>query len=253
MFRRFANLIRGFFNGIASGFEKRNPELLLENAKEDLRKNVINMRNGRAQLAAQSASLQRQIAESRVRERELEGRVQVFLDAGKDEQAGDAALELQTVKDDLAKNTDQLNQNESAYKEFTAMCATTEKELTRKIQEYARMISEAKAKEAAAEAAEFIAGTISSTSGTGENLDRLRTVVTEKLDSASGRLRAAQDTSGFSNVKAMQEERQLKAAAALASFKAAKGMQAAPGTAAPAKPEATKPTMAAPSQTSESA
>ncbi len=243
MFSRFANLIRGFFNAIASGFEKRNPELLLENAKEDLRKNVIAMRNGRAQLAAQSASLQRQIAEMKIRERELEGRVQVFLDAGKDEQAGDAALELQTIKDDLAKNTDQLTQNEAAYKEFTAMCATTEKELMRKIQEYGRMISEAKAKEAAAEAAEFISGAISNTTGAGDNLDRLKTVVTEKLDSASGRLRAAQDTTGFANVKAMQEERQLRASAALASFKAAKGLKPA-ATNAAAKPEATKPTMA---------
>lgn len=242
MFQRFANLIRGFFNGLASGFEKRNPELLLENAKEDLRKNVINMRNGRAQLAAQSASLQRQIAEEKIRERELEGRVQVFLDAGKEEQAGDAALELQTIKDDLAKNQDQLAQNETAYKEFTAMCATTEKELTRKIQEYARMISEAKAKEAAAEAAEFIAGTISSTSASGENLDRLKNVVNEKLDSASGRLRAAQDTSGFSNIKAMQEERQLRSQAALASFKAARGLKST--TTPTAATEAAKPTMA---------
>jgi phage shock protein A len=250
MFQRFANLIRGFFNGIASGFEKRNPELLLENAKEDLRKNVIAMRNGRAQLAAQSASLQRQVAEGKIRERELEGRVQVFLDAGKDEQAGDAALELQTIKDDLTKNNDQLAQNESAYKEFTAMCATTEKELMRKIQEYGRMISEAKAKEAAAEAAEFISGTISSTAGSGDNLDRLKTVVTERLDHASGRLRAAQDTSGFSNVKAMQEERQLRASAALASFKAAKGMKAgAPATpAVPEKVDAAKPPMSAPSE-----
>jgi len=246
MFQRFTNLVRGFFNAIASGFEKRNPELLLENAKEDLRKNVIAMRNGRAQLAAQSASLQRQIAEMKIRERELEGRVQVFIDAGKDEQAGDAALELQTIKDDLAKNTDQLTQNEAAYKEFTTMCATTEKELMRKIQEYGRMISEAKAKEAAAEAAEFISGAISNTTGAGDNLDRLKNVVTEKLDSATGRLRAAQDTSGFANVKAMQEERQLRASAALASFKAAKGLKAA--TTAPGKTEVAKPTM-----TSESA
>ncbi len=241
MFQRFTNLIRGFFNSIASGFEKRNPELLLENAKEDLRKNVIAMRNGRAQLAAQSASLQRQLAEQKMRERELEGRVQVFLDAGKEEQAGDAALELQTIKDDIAKNSDQLAQNENAYKEFTAMCATTEKELTRKIQEYARMISEAKAKEAAAEAAEFISGAITSTSASGENLDRLKNVVTEKLDTASGRLRAAQDTTGFSNIKAMQEERQLRSQAALASFKAARGLKS---TATPAAPtEAAKPTM----------
>ncbi len=243
MFRRFANLIRGFFNGIASGFEKRNPELLLENAKEDLRKNVIAMRNGRAQLAAQSASLQRQISEMRIRERELESRVQLFLDGGKEEQAGDAALELQAVKDDLAKNTDQLTQNEAAYKEFTAMCATTEKELMRKIQEYGRMISEAKAKEAAAEAAEFISGAISNTAGSGENLDRLKNVVTEKLDTASGRLRAAQDTSGFANVKAMQEERQLRASAALASFKAAKGIKTTASAPAQEKPEAAKPTM----------
>ena len=76
------------------------------------------------------------------------------------------------------------------------------------------------------------------------NLDRLKTVVTEKLDTASGRLRAAQDTSGFANVKAMQEERQLRASAALASFKAAKGLKPAATSAAPAKTETAKPTMA---------
>ena len=242
MFSRITNLIRGFFNKVASGIENRNPELLLENAKEDLRKNVIAMRNGRTQLAAQSASLQRQIAEGKVRERELEGRIQVLIDGGREEQAGEGALELQGVKDDRERNEQQLQQNEQAYKEFTAMCATTEKELTRKIQEYARMISEAKAKEAAAEAAEFIAGTISSTSQSGENLDRLKNVVTGKLDTATGRLRAAQDTSGFSNIKAMQEERELKAKAALANFKAAKGLKtAAPAAAKPV--EAAKPPM----------
>ena len=104
MFSRLANLVRGFFNKLASGIESRNPELLLENAKEDLRKNVIAMRNGRAQLAAQSASLQRQIAEEKVRERELEGRVSILIDGGREEQAGEVALELQTVRDDLQRN-----------------------------------------------------------------------------------------------------------------------------------------------------
>jgi hypothetical protein len=57
-------------------------------------------------------------------------------------------------------------------------------------------------------------------------------------------LRAAQDTSGFTNVKAMQEERQLRASAALASFKAAKGLKAAPTTAPVAeKTESAKPSM----------
>jgi hypothetical protein len=110
------------------------------------------------------------------------------------------------------------------------------------------MISEAKAKEAAAEAAEFISGAISNTSGAGDNLDRLKTVVTEKLDNASGRLRAAQDTSGFANVKAMQEERQLRASAALASFKAAKGLKTETPAAAAAKAESAKPTMTSASE-----
>ena len=40
MFRRIANLIKGFFGLFVSGLEKRNPEALLEVEKENLRKQI---------------------------------------------------------------------------------------------------------------------------------------------------------------------------------------------------------------------
>ncbi len=48
MFARLANLIRGFFGLFVSGLENKNPEALLENEKENLRKQIAKYNQGLA-------------------------------------------------------------------------------------------------------------------------------------------------------------------------------------------------------------
>jgi hypothetical protein len=48
MFKRIANLFKGFLGLFVSGLEKANPEALLEVEKENLRKQIANYNQGLA-------------------------------------------------------------------------------------------------------------------------------------------------------------------------------------------------------------
>jgi phage shock protein A len=228
LFTRLYNQIRGRFSLFFSSLEFRNPEVLLENAKEDLKKNRVRMQSGVAQMAAVSERLRRQIADGERRKQDLEGRIMVMYNSGKEEIAAELAAQLQEVEGDLAENKAEFEANETAYKEFVATCQTVEKETRKKIEKLTAAMSKAKAKEAMADVAEMLSGSVSQQSASLDNMQRLEEVVTEKLDKASGRVRAAQDTSQFSDIKLRQQEQDIAKKAALASFLARKNIAMAP-------------------------
>lgn len=211
-----------------SSLEFRNPEVLLENAKEDLKANRARMQNGVAQMAAVSERLKRQLADGERRKLDLEGRVLVMYNAGKEELAAELAEQLQQVEADLAENRAEFEANESGYKEFVGACQTVEKETRRKIEKLTASLSKAKAKEAMADVSEMLAGSVTTQSASLENMSRLEEVVTGKLDKASGRLRAAQDSSQFTDIKLKQQEQEISKKAALANFLARKNIAMAP-------------------------
>lgn len=239
LFSRIYNQIRGRISLFFSSLEFRNPEVLLENAKEDLKANRIRMQNGVAQMAAVSERLKRQLADGERRKQDLEGRVMVMYNAGKEDLAAELAEQLQQVENDLGENRAEFDHNEQAYKEFVGACQTVEKETRKKIEKLTASLSKAKAKEAMADVSEMLAGTVSQQSSSLENMSRLEEVVTEKLDKASGRLRASQDTSQFTDIKLKQQEQEISKKAALANFLARKNIAMAPkegAAAAPATP-----------------
>src|SRR6185369_14992729 len=61
MFRRIANLIRGFFSLFIGGIERQNPEALLEVEKENLRKQIANYNQGLAAHAGLCERLMTQV------------------------------------------------------------------------------------------------------------------------------------------------------------------------------------------------
>ncbi|BET67147.1 hypothetical protein ASA1KI_20650 [Opitutales bacterium ASA1] len=240
LFVRLYNQVRGRVSLFFSSLEFRNPEVLLENAKEDLKTNRVRMQNGVAQMATVSERLKRQIADGERRKQDLEGRVMVMYNAGKEELAAELAEQLQQVENDLAENQAEFDANENAYKEFVAACQTVEKETRKKIEKLTASLSKAKAKEAMADVSEMISGTVTKQSASLENMSRLEGVVTEKLDKASGRLRAAQDSTQFTDIKLKQQEQEISKKAALANFLARKNVAMAPKEGAAAAPVATE-------------
>lgn len=240
LFSRLYNQIRGRFSLFFSSLEFRNPEVLLENAKEDLKSNRVRMQSGVASMAAVSERLRRQIADGERRKQDLEGRIMVMYNSGKEELAAELAGQLQEVEADLTENQTEFDHNESAYKEFVAACQTAEKETRKKIEKLTASLSKAKAKEAMADVSEMLSGSITQQSASLDNMQRLEEVVNEKLDKASGRVRAAQDSSQFTDIKVRQQEAEVAKKAALANFLARKGVAMTPkaseSAAAPATP-----------------
>ncbi len=234
MFRRFANLIRGFFGLFVSGLEKANPEALLEVEQENLRKQVAQYNQGLAGHAGLAERLMSQVRKLETDERDLRARTAANLKVGNREAAGQMALRLQTVQRELVENRAQLEQAEKTYKELVTARDVAINAARQKIEGLKRDLSELKVKKAMAELTEMASGMVSSIGGSGDTLDRLHNMVQEEKEKASGRLRVAKDSMNLADVQLKEAEQKALADQALADFAAAEGIVMEGGAAAPA-------------------
>src|SRR5215216_1084059 len=108
MFRRIANLFRGFLGLFVSGMERRNPEALLEVERENLRTQIAQYNQGLAAHAGMAERLITQVKRLEQQEQELRARNK--------ELAGQLALQLQTVSRELTENRQQATQADETYK-----------------------------------------------------------------------------------------------------------------------------------------
>ncbi|MEA2414061.1 MAG: hypothetical protein QOI58_718, partial [Thermoanaerobaculia bacterium] len=104
MFRRIANLFRGFLSLFIGGIERQNPEALLEVEKQNIRKQIANYNQGLAAHAGLCERLMTQVKRLEQEERELRAKTAANLRAGNRELASQQALRLQTVQRELVEN-----------------------------------------------------------------------------------------------------------------------------------------------------
>src|SRR5689334_22672774 len=104
MFRRIANLIKGFLSLFISGLEMQNPEAVLEAEKENLRKQIAQYNQGLASHAGLCERLMSQVKQLENEERDLRAKTTANLTAGNREVAAQYALRLQTVQRELEEN-----------------------------------------------------------------------------------------------------------------------------------------------------
>src|SRR5688572_27903073 len=116
MFSRIANLFRGFLSLFVSGIEKRNPEALLEVERENLRTQIARYNDGLASHAGLCERLITQVKRLEAEEKDLRARTSANLRAGNKDLAGQLALRLQSVTQQLAENRTQMQQAEETYK-----------------------------------------------------------------------------------------------------------------------------------------
>src|SRR5215475_6076766 len=186
MFQRLANLIRGFFGLFISGLEKQNPEALLEVETENLRKQIAQYNQGLASHAGLCERLMSQVKKLETEERDLRAKTSANLRAGNRTAAGQYALRLQTVTQDLEENRKQLEQAEATYKELVKARDVAVNSAKSKIEALKNSISDLKIKRATAELTEMASGMISSMGGAGETLDRLHEIVEDERQKAAG-------------------------------------------------------------------
>jgi phage shock protein A len=230
MWKRFSNLIRGFFGLFISGLEKQNPEALLEVETENLRKQVAQYNQGLASHAGLCESLMSQVRKLEGEERDLKAKTSANLRAGNRNAAAQYALRLQTVSRELEENRRQLEQAETTYKDLLKARDVAVSSARAKIESLKSGISDLKMKRAMAELTEMASGMISTIGGSGDTLDRLQGMVEEERTKAAGRARVARDSMDMSTIQLKESEQNALADQALADFAAKEGIALDPAT-----------------------
>lgn len=236
MFKRIANLIRGFFGLFVSGMERQNPQALLEVEKENLRKQIANYNQGLQAHAGLCERLMTQVRRLETEERDLRAKTTANLRAGNREAASNHALRLQSVQRELVENRTQLEQAETTYKELIKARDVSVRAAQAKIDALKSSLSDLQVKKATAELTEMASGMITSIGGSGDTLDRLHTMVEEEREKAAGRARIARDSLNTTDFQMKEEEQKALADQALADFAAKEGLSLDSGMDNPAVP-----------------
>ncbi|HJY84481.1 MAG TPA: PspA/IM30 family protein [Candidatus Binatia bacterium] len=242
MFGRLRTLLRGFLSLFITGLEKANPKILIEAERENLRHQIARFNENLASHAGFCERLMRQIKAQEAQERELAAKVAAHLKAGNREPAGQYALQLKNLKEQLEENRGQLEDAEKTYQNLIRAREVSVREATEKIEKLKRLISETEMLEAQAELQEMAAGMIGSIGGAGDTLNRVEEYLNERRDQAAGRARVATGTLDMTDISIKEEEQQALAEQALAEFTSAYGLEMPPAaTATPAAPASATP------------
>jgi len=234
MYRRIANLLRGFLALFVKDLERRNPEALLVLEQENLRSQVANFNQGLATHAGMCERLMGQVRKLEAEAKDLRAKTAAHLRAGNRSAAGQYALRLQTVERELEENRRQLEQAEQTYQNLVKARDVAVSSARAKIEGLKGAINDMRMKQAMAEMHELTAGMVTQIGGAGDTLSRLHEMVEEERTVAAGRARMAQDSVDMGEVKLKEAELNALADQALADFAAREGLSLA-GSAAPAE------------------
>ncbi len=224
MFNRLSNLIKGFLSLFISGLEKSNPRALIEAEKENLRKQIATFNENLANHAAFVERLMRQVKNLEKKEKELAAKAAANLKVGNRAAAGQYALQLKTVREQLTENRDQLEGADETYQKLVKTRDVAVKEAQQKIESLKRLLTETEMMEAQAELQEMAKGMITEIGGSGDTINRVEEYLTERRDQAAGRARVASSSIDTSQVELMEAEQEALADQALAEFAAAYGL-----------------------------
>ncbi len=193
MLRRLGNFFRGLLGLKLNDLELSRPEALLENEKENLRKQVQQYNQGLASHAAMVEKLIVQVQRQEGEERNLLERASANMKAGNSELAAEQALRLKDLRRDLAANRDQLDAAEKTYQEMTRAREAAIAEARRKVEMIQQKIGQLKIQSATAELNEMAAGLNTQLGTAGDTLARLESMVDDARAKAAGRARVARD------------------------------------------------------------
>jgi len=225
MFRRLKNLIKGFFGLFIGGLEKRNPEALLENEKENLRRQISQFNQGLANHAGLVEKLMSKARQLDREETELRAKTAANLKAGNREAAGKLALQLQKVDREHDDVREQMEEADTRYKELVKARDISAKQAKDRIEQLKRDLDQMKSTKAMAELNEMASGMVTDIGGSGDTLNRLEEMVEEERTKAAGRARVARDSINMTGINETAAEQEALAELALADFAAAEGIE----------------------------
>jgi phage shock protein A len=228
MFSRIANLFKGFLSLFVSGLERQNPKALIEAEKENLRAQIARFNENLANHAGFAERLLRQVKNLEAQEREYAAKAAANLKVGNRNAAGQYALQLKTVKEQLDENRKQLEAAELTYRKLVKSRDVSVRDAQDKIEKLRRLMTETEMLEAQAELQEMATGMVSSIGGSGDTLNRVEEYLTERRDKAAGKARVASSSIDTGKFELLEAEQQALADAALTEFAAAYGLETPP-------------------------
>jgi phage shock protein A len=234
---RISRLFRGFLGLFVSGLEERNPEALMEAAREEFRSKMAQYNMALAQMAGVAERLKNQIKGKTVRAQDLERRILANHHAGNLELAGTLARELQELKADLTVDTNELSETETAYQANLRQAKVSQREFEDKISQLQKRLSQVKIKEAQAEAAAALSNVAFKVGDLGDSMKTVEEVLAKRYEQSAGKARVAADLVDMDKIQEKEGERKALEQAALAEFLASQGIQSA---STPETPAATK-------------
>jgi len=233
MFARIRRLFRGFLGLFISGLEERNPEALMEAAKQEFRDRMAQYNMALARMAGIAERLKAQIRAKSSKAQDLERRILANHSAGNMELAGSLARELQDLKADLLTDTQELSETEEAYQANLRQARVAQKEFEDKINRLDRTMSQVKIKEAQAEAAAALGNVAFKVGDLGDTMKTVEEVLNKRYELSAGKARVAKDIVNLDSVAEKENERKALEQVALAEFLASQGIQTPQPTAAP--------------------
>ena len=235
IFARIGRLFRGFLGLFISGIEERNPEALMEAAREDFRSKMAQYNMALAKMGGVAERLKGQVKAKAVRAQDLERRILANHSAGNLELAGSLARELQELKADLATDTAELQESEEAYQLNLRQAKVAQQEFQDKVRKLEKQLSQVQVKEAQAEAATALSSVAFKVGDLGDTMKTVEDILQKRYEVSAGKARVAKDMVDVNAIQEKEGERKALEQQALAEFLASQGVQATP-TAASAKP-----------------
>jgi phage shock protein A len=239
---RVGRLIRGFFGLFISGIEQRNPEALIEAARQEFRDRMAQYNLALSQMAGIAERLKSQIKSKTVKAQDLERRILANHRAGNMELAGSLARELQELKADLTTDTQELNDAEEGYQSNLRQAKVAQKEFEDKIRRLDTQLSQVKIKEAQAEAAAALGNVAFKVGDLGDTMKTVEEVLNKRYEVSAGKARVAKDSVDMEHVQEKENERKAMEQGALAEFLASQGIQTESGSQTPAAAKEIGPT-----------
>ena len=237
-FARIGRLVRGFFGLFVSGLEEKNPEALMEAAKQDFRNKMALYNQALARMAGIAERLKSQIKMKTDKVQDLQTRILANHRAGNLDLAGSLARELQELKTDLSHDTQELADTEDAYQNNLRQAKIAQKEFEDKIRKLESQLSQVRVKEAQAEAATAMSNVAFKVGDLGDTMKTVEEVLNKRYETSAGKARLAKDMVDTGAIAEKEAERKALEQNALAEFLASQGIASpapAANTSAPVK------------------
>jgi phage shock protein A len=230
LFARIGRLFTGFLSLFISGIEEKNPEALMEAARQEFRDKMTNYNLALARMAGVAERLKSQVKSKAAKALDLERRILANHRAGNNELAGSLARELQELKADLTVDTGELSETEEAYQANLRQAKLAQKEFEEKVRRLETQLSQVKVKEAQAEAATALSSVAFKVGDLGDTMKTVEEILQKRYEVSAGKARVAKDMVNMEHIQEKENERKALEQAALAEFLAGQGISAAPAT-----------------------